>query len=85
MTNKKLWSGRFSSTTDVEVEAFTASQLFDRRLAEQDIQASCAHARMLHHCKLLTKTECGSIVDGLGKILTEINEITEGFNGFFQI
>ena len=77
MTNKKLWSGRFSSTTDVEVEAFTASQLFDRRLAEQDIQASCAHARMLHHCKLLTKRECDYIVDGLEKILTEIK--TENF------
>ena len=72
MATNKLWSGRFNSSTNAEVEVFTASQFFDRRLAEQDIRASSAHARMLHHCKLLTKKECDSIIEGLKNILEEV-------------
>ncbi len=58
MVIDKLWSGRFSESVDAEVEAFTASHSFDRRLIEQDILGSCAHAKMLLHCGILTKKEC---------------------------
>ena len=55
MVIDKLWSGRFSESVDAEAEAFTASHSFDRRLVEQDILGSCAHAKMLLHCGILTK------------------------------
>ena len=44
MATDKLWGGRFSGRTDTTVEAFTASEHFDRRLAEYDIAGSRAHA-----------------------------------------
>ena len=50
MTNvntDKLSSARFAEATDAFVEEFTASVNFDKRMAEQDIQGSVAHATML--------------------------------------
>ena len=58
MTNvnaDKLSSARFAQATDAFVEVFTASVDFDRRMAEQDIQGSIAHATMLAHCGILTR------------------------------
>jgi argininosuccinate lyase len=72
MKSSKLWGGRFESATDTAVEMFTASQLFDRRLAEQDIAGSNAHARMLCHCGILSKDERDAIITGLETILDEI-------------
>ena len=72
MVIDKLWGGRFSETVDDEVETFTASQSFDRRLVEQDILGSCAHAKMLLYCEIITKKECDSIISGLKKILNEV-------------
>ena len=46
-TSNKPWGGVFSGATDPRVERFTQSVSFDRRLAEQDIRGSIAHARML--------------------------------------
>ena len=57
---------------DAQVETFTASQLFDRRLAEQDIAGSSAHARMLCHCGILTEDERDAIIAGLKTILEEV-------------
>ena len=72
MKSDKLWGGRFGSATDAAVETFTASQLFDRRLAEQDIVGSSAHARMLCHCGILTEDERDAIIAGLKTILEEV-------------
>ncbi len=74
MSDKKLWSGRFSEPTDQFVEAFTASVTFDQRLAPYDIQGSIAHARMLARQKILTQTECDDIVTGLETIATQIEQ-----------
>ncbi|HID87636.1 MAG TPA: argininosuccinate lyase, partial [Anaerolineae bacterium] len=43
----KLWAGRFEEETAKEVEEFTASIPFDRRLYREDIAGSIAHAQML--------------------------------------
>ena len=43
----KPWSGRFGGMTDRQVEEFTQSISFDRRLFKQDVQGSIAHANML--------------------------------------
>src|ERR1700675_987417 len=68
----KTWGGRFSGETDDRVEAFTESISFDRRLYEQDIRASQAHARMLGEVGLLTPDEAGQIITVLDEIRVQI-------------
>ncbi len=68
----KPWSGRFADRTDRRVEAFTESISFDRRLFQQDIRGSIAHARMLQTVGLLTPEECQQIERGLLEIQAEI-------------
>jgi len=72
MSDKKLWSGRFSEPTDAFVEAFTASVEFDQRLYRYDIQGSIAHATMLAKSGILTEAERGSIISGLERIQAQI-------------
>ena len=72
MATDKLWGGRFSGKTDTTVEAFTASEHFDRRLAEYDIAGSRAHALMLKSCGIISEADCNAIIDGLETISQEI-------------
>ena len=72
MATDKLWGGRFSGRTDTTVEAFTASEHFDRRLAEYDIAGSRAHALMLKSCGIISEADCHAIIDGLETISQEI-------------
>ena len=74
MATDKLWGGRFSGRTDTTVEAFTASEHFDRRLAEYDIAGSRAHALMLKSCGIISEADCSAIIDGLETISQEIAE-----------
>ena len=74
----KLWGGRFSEPTDSFVQRFTASVDFDRRMAEQDIEGSLAHAGMLHAVGVLTAAELQEIEGGLAQVREEIA------NGSFQ-
>src|SRR5262249_10870136 len=68
----KPWGGRFDARTDRRVDQFTESISFDRRLFEQDIRASTAHARMLARVGLITSEECQQIVRGLSEIKADI-------------
>jgi argininosuccinate lyase len=68
----KTWGGRFTGGTDARVEAFTESISFDARLAEFDITASQAHARMLSHVGLLTSDEATQITKALNEIKADI-------------
>jgi argininosuccinate lyase len=68
----KPWGGRFAGQTDRRVESFTESISFDRRLFQQDIRGSLAHARMLERVGLLTAEECRQIERGLSEIRAEI-------------
>ena len=61
---KKPWGGRFQGGTEEEVEAFTSSLDFDRRLYLQDIAGSLAHARMLARQGIITPAEAEAIVGG---------------------
>lgn len=76
---KKLWGGRFREPTDRLVEAFTASIQYDRRLYRYDIEGSIAHTRMLVKQGILKKKEGTLIIDGLKKILKDIQEGTFTF------
>jgi argininosuccinate lyase len=63
----------FREPTDARVEAFTESVSFDRRLADDDIDGSIAHARMLAACGLMTVQEADAIAQGLEEIRGEIH------------
>src|SRR5271163_1394730 len=73
-SGKNLLRGRFKQPRLAEVEAFTASLPFDRRLYRHDIKGSIAHARMLASVKLLSAREVNAIVRGLREIEREIAE-----------
>ena len=70
----KLSSARFAQATDAFVEIFTASVDFDQRMAQQDIEGSLAHAKMLCKIGILTDTERDDIIKGLGIISQEIEK-----------
>ena len=69
---QELWGGRFSEPTDRFVQRFTASETFDRELANYDIAGSRAHASMLETVGVLTAAENTAIQEGLARVLAEI-------------
>ncbi|MEM6773707.1 MAG: argininosuccinate lyase [Pseudomonadota bacterium] len=71
-----LWGGRFSEATDSFVQRFTASVGFDRRMAQQDLRGSRAHARMLADVGVLSEAELADIEAGLTTIAEEIHSGT---------
>lgn len=68
MQVSKLWGGRFTKKTDQLVEEYTASILFDKELAEEDVQGSLAHVSMLGKCGILPADDVEKIKDGLLKV-----------------
>jgi len=70
--SRNLIRGRFARGRLPEVEAFTASLPFDRRLFRHDIRGSIAHAQMLAKAGLLRANELRLIVGGLERIENEI-------------
>jgi argininosuccinate lyase len=64
--------GRFSKAAAAEVNAYSASVSYDRRLYRQDIIGSLAHARMLEQIGVLTASESQLIMGGLIAIGEEI-------------
>ena len=70
----KPWSGRFEQRIDPEVERFTASLHFDKRLYPFDIQGSIAHAKMLASVGLISEQESAELIRGLHAIKSELEE-----------
>ena len=70
----KTWSGRFSEPVAELVKRYTASVDFDKRLAQFDIAASLAHARMLQAVGVLTSKDLADIERGMNAILGEIRQ-----------
>jgi len=68
----KAWGGVFREATDARVEAFTESVSFDRRLADDDIDGSIAHARMLAASGLIAIHEADAITQALEEIRADI-------------
>jgi len=68
----KLWGGRFSEATDTFVQRFTASVVFDQRMAAEDIAGSLAHARMLRSVGVLSQAELEEIEGGMAQVQSEI-------------
>ena len=72
----QAWGGRFNEPVDAFVARFTASVDFDQRLAQQDIQGSLAHAKMLTKAGVLSEDELQLIISGLQDIAAEIDQGT---------
>ncbi len=70
----KSWSGRFSVPVAETVKRYTASVLFDKRLATYDIQGSLAHAQMLCEVGIPTEDDFSAIRQGLAVIRQEVEQ-----------
>lgn len=71
MTNK-MWGGRFASGPSEIMEEINASIGYDKRLYNQDITGSIAHAEMLVDAGILTKADGKKIISGLKQVKQEI-------------
>lgn len=69
----KLWSGRFSKTTDQAVDHFNSSISFDQRLYRQDIMGSVAHVTMLGQQNIISKEDADTIKKALLDLLQDID------------
>mgnify|MGYP002568711985 FL=1 len=74
MSAEKLWSGRFSGSTDSRADDFNFSIGFDKRLYRHDILGSIAHARMLGKKGIIASEEANLIESTLSDILQEIED-----------
>lgn len=68
----QLWKGRFKKELAKETNDFNSSIKFDKRMFEEDIKGSMAHAAMLGASGIIDKSESEKIVDGLDEILKDI-------------
>lgn len=71
---KKPWAGRFKERTAKLMEEFSQSISFDRRLWQEDIEGSRAHAKMLCKQGIINEKELKKILEGLDSIEKEIKE-----------
>jgi argininosuccinate lyase len=68
-----LWGGRFTEDPHEDLMAFTADRS-DRRLLQDDLLGSAAHARMLGEVGLLTEDDTRQLVEAIGDLLEEARE-----------
>src|SRR5258706_2572982 len=74
MSGNKMWGGRFKTGPAQIMEEITPSIDFDKRLAEEDLEGSRAHVRMLAERKIVSNQDCEIILKGLDQIGREIAE-----------
>ena len=72
--SNRMWGGRFASGPAEIMEEINASIDFDKRLYEEDIAGSKAHAVMLADRGIISAEDCDKIVKGLDSIRDEIAE-----------
>ena len=65
MSTKKLWGGRFEESAAAWIDQFGASISFDQLMANEDIEGSLAHVKMLNETGILTEQEAIEIENGL--------------------
>jgi argininosuccinate lyase len=69
----QMWGGRFARGPAAIMETINASIGFDRRLADQDIAGSKAHARMLAQQGIIQPSDADAIRSGLDRVKEEID------------
>ena len=68
----KMWAGRTDGTTEKIADDFNSSIHFDSRMYRQDITGSMAHAAMLAHKGILSRSDADLLTDGLAGILEDL-------------
>ena len=69
----KLWAGRAAKDVDEVAAKLNASIGFDSRMYFEDIEGSMAHAAMLGAKGIISREDADAILEGLGKILDDID------------
>ena len=69
-----MWGGRFAQSPAEIMQEINASIDVDKRLYQQDIAGSKAHAQMLAEQGIISKEDEKAILAGLDEILQEIKE-----------
>ena len=82
--NKAVWGTRFNNATSKIFEKIGASIDIDKRLFEEDILGSIAHAQMLTKQKIIDRKKGNKIVNGLKKIRNEIRKNKFKFNRKYE-
>jgi argininosuccinate lyase len=72
MTANRMWGGRFERGPAAIMEEINASIGFDKRLADQDLAGSRAHAQMLAAQGIIAQADADAITAGLDHIAAEI-------------
>ena len=67
-----MWTGRTDGITDKIADDFNSSIKFDSRMYKQDILGSMAHASMLGAKNIISTHDADILIDGLDKILKDI-------------
>ena len=80
----KLWGGRFQKEENQMMEDFNSSFPFDKRLYQEDIMGSMAHAKMLGNQGILSREEAEQIQAGLAEILTDIQSGALSLSGDYE-
>ncbi len=84
MSTNKMWGGRFSRGPDAIMEDINTSIDFDKRLAEQDLAGSLAHAAMLGAAGIIESADAEKIRTGLETIKAELAAGTFPFRRSFE-
>lgn len=79
-----MWGGRFATRPADLMQAINVSIGFDRRLADQDLAGSRAHAAMLRMQGVITSEDEAAIQGGLDAIAGEIRDGTFPFRDEFE-
>jgi len=82
--NKTVWSHRFGKTNSGNFQRIGSSINVDKRLYNQDIQASIVHVQMLVKQKIIPKKDGKKIINGLKKIKREIDKNKFKFKEKFE-
>ena len=68
MPIKRMWGGRFEEAGDQLVNQFNASISFDQEMAQEEIEGSLAHVKMLKETQILSAEDADKIIAGLKKL-----------------
>lgn len=68
----KIWAGRTNGEINEIADDFNSSIKFDKRLFEQDIKGSVAHANMLAAKGIISEQDCDILICGLSEILEDV-------------
>ena len=82
--NKTVWGERFKNSTSKIFENFGTSIEIDKRLFEEDIDASIVHTRMLVKQKIIQSKKGKRIINGLKKIKVEIKKNKFSFHKKYE-